>query len=148
MPWIVGDGARGCPDAARRQPLAGAGSPPLELAGRDELRETVRVAAQRTRAGKSARSVLMVGLRGVGRTVLLDRMRHDAEASGLHTIRIEAPEDRSLPALLAPRAITKPIEAEGAENTVGAVERILADTRCCPYFLQAWGSVPVRSPTA
>lgn len=45
----------------------------------------------------------MVGLRGVGKTVLLDRMRDDAEASGVHTIRIEAPEDRSLPALLAPQ---------------------------------------------
>ncbi len=45
----------------------------------------------------------MVGLRGVGKTVLLDRMRDDAEASGVHTIRIEAPEDCSLPALLAPQ---------------------------------------------
>lgn len=81
----------------------GAGSPPPELAGREELRETVRVAVERTRAGRSARSVLMVGLRGVGKTVLLDRMRDDAEASGVHTVRIEAPEDRSLPALLAPQ---------------------------------------------
>ena len=87
-----------------RNPFApGAGSPPPELAGRDELRETVRVAVERTRAGKSARSVLMVGLRGVGKTMLLDRMRDDAEGSGVHTIRIEAPEDRSLPALLAPQ---------------------------------------------
>ena len=87
-----------------RNPFApGAGSPPPELAGRDELREAVRVAVERTRAGKSARSVLMVGLRGVGKTVLLDRMRDDAEGSGVHTIRIEAPEDRSLPALLAPQ---------------------------------------------
>ena len=81
----------------------GAGSPPPELAGRDELRETVRVAVERTRAGRSARSVLMVGLRGVGKTVLLDRMRDNAEVTGVHTIRIEAPEDRSLPALLAPQ---------------------------------------------
>jgi len=44
----------------------------------------------------------MIGLRGVGKTVLLDRMRDDAEASGIHTVRIEAPENRSLPALLAP----------------------------------------------
>jgi hypothetical protein len=45
----------------------------------------------------------MVGLRGVGKTVLLDRMRDDAEAVGIHTMRIEAPESRSLPALLAPQ---------------------------------------------
>jgi hypothetical protein len=45
----------------------------------------------------------MVGLRGVGKTVLLDQMRIDAERAGIHTIRIEAPENRSLPALLAPQ---------------------------------------------
>jgi hypothetical protein len=44
----------------------------------------------------------MVGLRGVGKTVLLDRMRDDTEGTGIHTVRIEAPEERSLPALLAP----------------------------------------------
>jgi hypothetical protein len=44
----------------------------------------------------------MVGLRGVGKTVLLDRMRDDAEATGIQTLRIEAPEGRSLPAILAP----------------------------------------------
>jgi hypothetical protein len=44
----------------------------------------------------------MVGLRGVGKTVLLDRMRDDVEASGLQTMRIEAPEGQSLPGMLAP----------------------------------------------
>jgi hypothetical protein len=39
----------------------------------------------------------------VGKTVLLDRLRMDAESSGIHTVRIEAPEGRSLPALLAPQ---------------------------------------------
>ena len=46
---------------------------------------------------------MLVGLRGVGKTVLLDRIRGDAEAAGIHTVRIEAPEGRSLPALLAPQ---------------------------------------------
>lgn len=87
-----------------RNPFApGAGTPPPELAGRDELRETVRVALERTRGGLPAKSVLMVGLRGAGKTVLLDRMREDAEQSGLQTLRVEAPESRSLPALLAPQ---------------------------------------------
>ena len=44
----------------------------------------------------------MVGLRGVGKTVLLDRMRAAAEQAGLHTVLIEAPESRSLPGMLAP----------------------------------------------
>lgn len=81
----------------------GAGTPPPELAGRDELREKVRVAIGRIRIGNPAKSVLMVGLRGVGKTVLLDKMRQEAEASGVYTLKLEAPEDRSLPALLAPQ---------------------------------------------
>ena len=81
----------------------GAGSPPPELAGRDKLREQVRVAIARIRRGNAAKSILMVGLRGVGKTVLLERMRTDAEQSGVYTLRIEAPENRSLPALLAPQ---------------------------------------------
>lgn len=87
-----------------RNPFApGAGTPPPELAGRDDLREQVRVGIERLRLGLPAKSLLMVGLRGVGKTVLLDRMRDDAEAAGIHTLRIEAPEGRSLPALLAPQ---------------------------------------------
>ena len=81
----------------------GAGTPPPELAGRDELLEQVRVAVERTRRGLPTKSVLMVGLRGVGKTVLLDRMRDNAEAVGIQTLRIEAPENRSLPAILAPQ---------------------------------------------
>jgi len=81
----------------------GAGTPPPELAGRDELRETIRVALERVRRGLPSKSILMVGLRGVGKTVLLDRMREDAEASGMHSVRVEAPESRSLPAILAPQ---------------------------------------------
>lgn len=81
----------------------GAGTPPPELAGRDELRETVRIALERVRAGRPTKSILMVGLRGVGKTVLLDKLRDDALASGMETIRVEAPESRSLPAILAPQ---------------------------------------------
>jgi hypothetical protein len=81
----------------------GAGSQPHELAGRDEVREMVRVAIERVRLGRSAKSAMLVGLRGVGKTVLLDRLRTDAEAANVLTARIEAPEGRSLPAMLAPQ---------------------------------------------
>ncbi len=81
----------------------GAGTPPPELAGRDELREVIRVAVERARRMAPTKSILMVGLRGVGKTVLLDRMRDDTEGANIHTLRIEAPEERSLPALLAPQ---------------------------------------------
>jgi hypothetical protein len=89
-------------DPIRNPYTPGAGTPPPELAGRDELREQVRIALERVRLGRPTKSLMMVGLRGVGKTVLLDRMREDAEASGIHTLRMEAPEGRSLPAILAP----------------------------------------------
>ena len=44
----------------------------------------------------------MVGLRGVGKTVLLERTRQRAADDGLRTVSVEALEDRSLPAILAP----------------------------------------------
>src|SRR5579864_4069902 len=90
-------------DPVRNPYAPGAGTPPPELAGRDDLRETVRIALERVRLGRPTKSILMVGLRGVGKTVLLDRMREDAEAAGLQTLRIESPENRSLPAILAPQ---------------------------------------------
>jgi hypothetical protein len=87
----------------RQNPYApGAGTPPPELAGRDELIERAAVALDRIRAGKSARSCILYGLRGVGKTVLLNRIRLDAEARGIASVRVEAPEERSLPALLIP----------------------------------------------
>ncbi len=80
----------------------GAGTPPPELAGRDGLLEEMRVTCERMRLGRPTKSVLLVGLRGVGKTVLLDRMRGNAERAGIHTISTEAPANRSLPAILAP----------------------------------------------
>jgi AAA ATPase domain len=101
----------------------GAGAPPPELAGRDKLREQVRVALARLRARRSAKSVLMVGLRGVGKTVLLDQMRRDAEAEGICTVRSETPENRSLPALLAPQLRLALLHLNRTEKAKHAVER-------------------------
>jgi len=87
----------------RRNPYApGAGTPPPELAGRDELIERAAVALDRIGDGRPDKSLVLVGLRGVGKTVLLNRILQDAEHRGLACVRLEAPEDRSLPAILAP----------------------------------------------
>jgi AAA ATPase domain len=87
----------------RTNPYApGAGTPPPELSGRDELIERIDVALFRIKAGRAARSFVMYGLRGVGKTVLLNKVRLDAEAAGIHAVTIEAPENKSLPGALAP----------------------------------------------
>jgi Cdc6-like AAA superfamily ATPase len=80
----------------------GAGTQPPELAGRDEIIEKAAIALDRLRNGLAARSLLMVGLRGVGKTVLLTRIAQETEARGFVVVTIESPERRSLPALLIP----------------------------------------------
>ena len=87
----------------RKNPYApGAGTPPPELAGRNDLIERAAIALDRIRAGRAARSLILHGLRGVGKTVLLNRIENDAEARGFARVKVEAPEERSLPALLIP----------------------------------------------
>lgn len=80
----------------------GAGTTPPALAGRDELVQKMVVALGRIRLGRPAKSILMVGLRGVGKTVLLGRIAAHARSQGAQVLSIEAPEQRSLPATLAP----------------------------------------------
>ncbi len=87
----------------RTNPYApGAGTKPPELAGRDDILEKAAVALDRFRGGLSARSLLFVGLRGVGKTVLLSHIAQETEARGFVVVSIEVPEKRSLPALLIP----------------------------------------------
>ena len=81
----------------------GAGSPPPELAGREAVLEQARVLLGRVRAGRPEKSIMMTGLRGVGKTVLLNEMERMAEAAGYQTILIEALESKPLPQMLAPQ---------------------------------------------
>lgn len=80
----------------------GAGNQPPELAGRSELLYKVNVLLARVKAGRSEQSMFMVGLRGVGKTVLLNRVREMAEEQGYQALLIEAHESKSLPLLLLP----------------------------------------------
>ena len=79
----------------------GAGVPPPELAGRDELLDSIHVSVERTRRQLAARSVLLLGLRGVGKTVVLGRAQERAAAAGITTVMVEASDRSPLPAQLA-----------------------------------------------
>lgn len=86
-----------------RNPFSpGAGSPPPELAGRDGILEQAQVLFGRVRARRPEKSLLMTGLRGVGKTVLLNEMERMAQAEGYRTILVEAHENKSLAVLLVP----------------------------------------------
>lgn len=86
-----------------RNPFApGAGSRPPELAGRDAILEMGRISCGRAVNGKSARSILLLGLRGTGKTVLLNEIGRNAERENLLVSRVESPEGESLARLLYP----------------------------------------------
>lgn len=86
----------------RENPYApGAGTRPPELAGRDELLQQAEIALDRIRNGLADKSLLLVGLRGVGKTVLLNRIAQDAETRGFTVVAHEAPENLRLPDMLA-----------------------------------------------
>jgi hypothetical protein len=80
----------------------GAGAPPPELVGREAILTQAEILLGRIKNKKSEKSLLMTGLRGVGKTVLLIEIQKKAERLGYKTIFIEAHEDKSLGALLAP----------------------------------------------
>ena len=86
-----------------RNPFApGAGSRPPELAGREELLAQSQLALQRIRLGRSEKSQMLLGLRGVGKTFLLNRIAEQAQALGYEHVQLEAPEGRPLASYLAP----------------------------------------------
>jgi hypothetical protein len=80
----------------------GAGSPPPELVGRNEILEQTRILLGRVRVRRPEKSILLTGLRGVGKTVLLNEMERIAQQGGYRSILIEAHEDKPLAVLLAP----------------------------------------------
>jgi len=80
----------------------GAGSPPPELVGRGPILEQARILLGRTREKRPEKSLLLTGLRGVGKTVLLNEIERLAKELQYKTIFIEAHEDKPLGALIAP----------------------------------------------
>jgi hypothetical protein len=80
-----------------RNPYApGAGQRPPELAGRDEQLEAFDVVLQRVARGRPERSLVLTGLRGVGKTVLLNTLRSAAVRRRWGTGKLEARPDQGL----------------------------------------------------
>jgi AAA ATPase domain len=89
-------------DPVKNPFVPGAGSPPPELAGRADVLAEAEVSLARIKSGKAARSALLIGLRGVGKTVLLNRIEEMATGSGYKAMILEASETKPLPLLLFP----------------------------------------------
>ncbi len=80
----------------------GAGAPPRELVGRDPILKQADILLGRIRAHRPEKSILFTGLRGVGKTVLLNEIERRAEKIGYLTISVEAHGEKTLGHLLAP----------------------------------------------
>lgn len=113
-----------------KNPFApGAGSRPPELAGRDEILHAARVSCGRAINGRAARSMMLLGLRGTGKTVLLSEIGRIAEAEGLLVSKIEAPEDSNLARLLFPELRKVSRALSGVEEARHFARRALGALR-------------------
>jgi Cdc6-like AAA superfamily ATPase len=112
----------------------GAGTKPPELVGRDEVLEKANIMLQRVQSGRDARGLMLVGLRGVGKTVLLNQIQRMADAQGAQTALLESPEQRSLPAQVLPALRTLLLKLSRKESAKALAERAL---RALGGFLKA-----------
>ncbi|CAN5157311.1 ATP-binding protein [soil metagenome] len=83
-------------DPVRNPYAPGAGQRPPELAGRDSELARFDVVLERVAKGRPERSLMLTGLRGVGKTVLLNQLRSAAIGRGWGTGKIEARPEQSL----------------------------------------------------
>jgi hypothetical protein len=88
-------------DPVRNPYSPGAGTRPPALVGREREIDAMDIALQRLLLGRDGRSEMLTGLRGVGKTVLLNEFEHLADARGYFHEHIEVSEDGELPPRLA-----------------------------------------------
>ncbi len=107
-----------------RNPFSpGAGSPPPELAGRAPVLGQARILLGRVLIGKPEKSLMLTGLRGVGKTVLLNEVRRMAQEAGYRTVLVEAHEDKALGPLIAAPLKTVFFELDRIAQTGDRVKR-------------------------
>lgn len=109
----------------------GAGTPPPELAGRDDVLNDVRISYIKAAKGLPSRSFMLTGLRGVGKTVLLNKIAQRAEEDGMVVVTsVESPEQERLADLLFPlmgKALRTLSTAALAKDTIAKAFRALSN---------------------
>lgn len=116
-------------DAINNPFSPGAGAPPPELVGRDPLLEEARILLGRIRQGRPEKSLLLTGLRGVGKTVLLNEIERMAKAASYQTILLEAHEEKPLGELIYPALRSLLYDLDRIANAGDKVKRGLAVLR-------------------
>jgi hypothetical protein len=110
----------------------GAGSPPPELVGRDPVLEQARILLGRIKLKRPEKSMLLTGLRGVGKTVLLNEIERLAKRDGYKVISVEAHEGKPLGLLLAPPLRSLLFDLD---RTAGAGDKVKRGLRVLRSFL-------------
>jgi Cdc6-like AAA superfamily ATPase len=104
----------------------GAGSPPPEMVGREGILDQARILLGRIKEKRPEKSILLTGLRGVGKTVLLNEIDRRADKAVYRTVSVEAHEDKSLAALLVPPMRTLLFELDRIAGAGDKAKRGLA----------------------
>ncbi|BCB25303.1 ATPase [Sulfurimicrobium lacus] len=107
----------------------GAGAPPPDMVGRDPLLEQARILLGRVKQKRPEKSLLLTGLRGVGKTVLLNEIERMAKGAGYQTILLEAHEDKPLGELIYPALRSLLYELDRVAGAGNKVKRGLAVLR-------------------
>ena len=107
----------------------GAGAPPPELVGRESAIEQAKILLGRSKQRRPEKSILLTGLRGVGKTVLLNEIERLAKRCDYRTVLIEAHENKELGPTLAPYLRSLLFELDRIASFSQKVKRGLAVLR-------------------
>lgn len=101
----------------------GAGVSPPELAGRAEVLKQALVALERVKRGRHAKSLMVLGLRGVGKTVLLNKIAQEAESRDYLVEMVEAQDSQDLRQMLQQMMRRILLRLDRGEQAVEAVKK-------------------------
>ncbi|MDE0498170.1 MAG: ATP-binding protein [Acidimicrobiaceae bacterium] len=122
-------------DPVRNPYSPGAGTPPPALVGRDVHLDAIDIAVQRLAIGRSAKSLMLTGLRGVGKTVLLGEFGRTAEFHGWTYVPTEAAENQRFVESMATLVRRALLRLSAARRAAERARRALGILRS---FLVRW----------
>lgn len=128
----------------------GAGTPPPELVGRDQVIEDAEIAMRRVVAARTSQHQLITGLRGVGKTVLLGKMTALAEHIGYRVVRVEAVggDDTLRTFLRQARRIVEDLDRGGAGRALRSIESVSLTVAGTGLSLDRFETTPDREALA
>lgn len=128
----------------------GAGTPPPELVGRDQVIEDAAVAMRRVVSARTSQHQLITGLRGLGKTVLLGKLTALAEHIGYRVVRVEAVggDDTLRTILRQARRIVEDLDRGGAGRALRSIESVSLTVAGTGLSVDRFDTTPDREALA